>query len=126
MNTVFDPKRFTIHPERPLLIGGVGQGALTAQIVSRFGTSFIRAPQGKFSGSFYVKDSMDKWVVLYHPSSDMLGFYQMGFDEFKKMALSPAGSAPDVAAISNLIVIKADPRYKYLGLQILEVIKSLE
>ncbi len=126
MNTVFDPERFTIHHERPILIGGVGQGAQTAQIVSRFGPSFLRAPKGKFWGSFYVKDKMDKWVVLYHPSSDMLGFYEMDFDEFKKMALSPAGSAPDVAAISNLIVIKVDPRYKYLGIQILEVIKSLE
>ncbi len=127
MNTVFDPVSFTVPPEIPVLIGGIGQGApLTAQIVSRFGTSFMRAPKGKFHGSFFVKDSMDKWVVLYHPARNTLGFYEMDFETFKRMALSPAGSEADVGALANLVVRDVDPRYKYLGLQILEVIKSLE
>ncbi len=122
----FDPTKFVRHSETPLLIGGVGQGDLTAEVIRRFGTSFKRCPKGKLHGSFYVRDADNMWVVVYNQEQDVLVFHSLSWESFKAYAMAEVGSPLDVEGKRVCLPQEVNPKFKYLGIQILETIRRFE
>lgn len=108
-------KTFTVPPETPILIGGIGQGGPVDAFVARFGTTWKKTP---IKGVFFIGVSGCQFTLR----DDDVAWYDFAtIEEFKEVF---SNRPAELAGNANYFTL--DPTMKYSGLSVMKYMADNE